>query len=95
MLIYFANIFSFMNPVHTEEQVETVAKKATEALYGSNIENFKIRALLPFPTEQNREAWDTQVTFLLGGLHYTVGLLINENDGQITNTRLIDTMTPL
>jgi hypothetical protein len=95
MLIYFANIFSFMNPVHTEEQVETVAKKATEALYGSNIENFKIRALLPFPTEQNREAWDTQVTFLLGGLQYTVDLLINENDGQITNTRLIDTMTPL
>jgi hypothetical protein len=95
MLIYFANIFSFMNPVHTEKQVETVAKKATEALYGSNIENFKIRALLPFPTEQNREAWDTQVTFLLGGLQYTVDLLINENDGQITNTRLIDTMTPL
>jgi hypothetical protein len=95
MLIYFANIFSFMNPVHTEEQVETVAKKATEALYGSNIENFKIRTLLPFPTEQNREAWDTQVTFLLGGLQYTVDLLINENDGQITNTRLIDTMTPL
>jgi hypothetical protein len=95
MLIYFANIFSFMNPVHTEEQVETVAKKATEALYGSNIENFKIRALLPFPTEQNREAWDIQVTFLLGGLQYTVDLLINENDGQITNTRLIDTMTPL
>jgi hypothetical protein len=95
MLIYFANIFSFMNPVHTEKQVETVAKKATEALYGSNIENFKIRTLLPFPTEQNREAWDTQVTFLLGGLHYTVDLLINENDGQITNTRLIDTMTPL
>jgi len=95
MLIYFANIFSFMNPVHTEEQVETAAKKATEALYGSNIENFKIRALLPFPTEQNREAWDTQVTFLLGGLQYTVDLLINENDGQITNTRLIDTMTPL
>jgi hypothetical protein len=95
MLIYFANIFSFMNPVHTEEQVETVAKKATEALYGSNIENFKIRTLLPFPTEQNREAWDTQVTFLLGGLHYTVDLLINENDGQITNSRLIDTMTPL
>ena len=84
-----------MNPVHTEEQVETAAKKATEALYGSNIENFNIRTLLPFPTEQNREALDTQVTFLLGGLQYTVDLLINENDGQITNTRLIDTMTPL
>jgi hypothetical protein len=84
-----------MNPVHTEKEVETAAKKATETLYGSNIEDFKIRTLLPFPTEQNREAWDTQVTFLLGGLQYTVDLLINENDGQITNTRLIDTMTPL
>jgi len=84
-----------MNPVHTEKEVETAAKKATEALYGSNIEDFKIRTLLSFPTEQNREAWDAQVTFLLGGLQYTVDLLINEKDGQITNARLIDTMAPL
>jgi hypothetical protein len=71
------------------------SKKATEALYGDNIEDFKIRTLLPFPTEQNREAWDAQVTFLLGGLQYTVDLLINEKDGQITNARLIDKMVPL
>ena len=84
-----------MNPVRTEKEVEPVAKKATEALYGDNIEDFKIRTLLPFPTEQNREAWDAQVTFLLDGLQYTVDLLINEKNGQITNTRLIDTMVPL
>ncbi|TLX89355.1 MAG: hypothetical protein E6K94_10335 [Thaumarchaeota archaeon] len=84
-----------MNPVHTEKEVEAAGKKATEALYGSNIEDFKVRTLLPFPTEQNREAWDAQVTFLLSGLQYTVDLLINEKDGQITNARLIDTMVPL
>ena len=84
-----------MNPVRTEKEVEPVAKKATETLYGDNIENFKIRTLLPFPTEQNREAWDAQVTFLLDGLQYTVDLLINEKNGQITNTRLIDTMVTL
>ena len=84
-----------MNPVRTEKEVESAAKKATEALYGDNIEDFNIRTLLPFPTEQNREAWDAQVTFLLGGLQYTVDLLINEKDGQITNARLIDKMVPL
>src|SRR4029079_2560151 len=84
-----------MNPVLTEKEVETAAKKATEVLYGDNIEDFKIRTLLSFPTEQNREAWDAQVTFLLDGLQYTVDLLINEKDGQITNARLIDTTVPL
>jgi hypothetical protein len=84
-----------MNPVHTEKEVETAARKATEVLYGSDVESFRIRTLLPFPNEQNREAWDAQVTFLLRGLQYTVDLLINEKDGQITNARLIDTMTPL
>jgi len=84
-----------MNPVHTEKEVELVARKAAEALYGSDIEGFRIRTLLPFPTEQTREAWDAQVTFLLGGLQYTVDLLINEKDGQITNARLIDKMVPI
>jgi len=84
-----------MNPIHTEKEVEPVAKRAAEALYGSNIQDFNIRTLLPYPTEQNREAWDAQVTFLLDGLQYTVDLLINEKDGRITNARLIDTMVPL
>ena len=95
MLIYFVNTNWFMNPVRNEKEVESVAKRATEVLYGSNVENLKVRTLLPYPNEQNREAWDAQVTFLLDGLQYTVDLLINENDGQITNARLIDTMVPL
>ena len=95
MLIYFVNTNWFMNPVRNEKEVESVAKRATEVLYGSNVENLKVRTLLPYPNEQNREAWDAQVTFLLEGLQYTVDLLINEKDGQITNARLIDTMVPL
>lgn len=95
MLIYFGNIIETMNPVHTETEIQTVSKKAVEVMYGSNIENFKIRTLLPFPNEQKREAWDVQVTFLLDGLQHTVDLLINEKDGKITNARLIDTMVPL
>ena len=95
MLIYFVNTNWFMNPVRNEKEVESVAKRATKVLYGSNVENLKVRTLLPYPNEQNREAWDAQVTFLLDGLQYTVDLLINEKDGQITNARLIDTMVPL
>lgn len=95
MLIYFVNTNWFMNPVRNEKEVESVAKRATEVLYGSNVEDLKVRTLLPYPNEQNREAWDAQVTFLLDGLQYTVDLLINEKDGQITNARLIDTMVPL
>jgi len=95
MLIYFVNTNWFMNPVRNEKEVESVAKRATEVLYGSNVENLRVRTLLPYPNEQNREAWDAQVTFLLDGLQYTVDLLINEKDGQITNARLIDTMVPL
>ena len=95
MLIYFVNTNWFMNPVRNEKEVESVAKRATEVLYGSNVENLKVRTLLPYPNEQNREAWDAQVTFMLDGLQYTVDLLINEKDGQITNARLIDTMVPL
>ena len=95
ILIYFVNTNWFMNPVRNEKEVESVAKRATQVLYGSNVENLKVRTLLPYPNEQNREAWDAQVTFLLDGLQYTVDLLINEKDGQITNARLIDTMVPL
>ena len=95
MLIYFVNTNWFMNPVRNEKEVESVAKRATQVLYGSNVENLKVRTLLPYPNEQNREAWDAQVTFLLDGLQYTVDLLINEKDGHITNARLIDTMVPL
>ena len=84
-----------MSQVKNQKQVERIAKKAVDALYGSNIQDFKIRAIFPFPNEQKRDSWDTQVTFLRNGLQYTVDLMINENDEMVTNARLIDTVTPL
>ena len=35
----------------TEKEVESAARKATEALYGGDIDAFRIRTLLPFPNE--------------------------------------------
>jgi hypothetical protein len=84
-----------MNPVRNQREVEGAAKRAIEALYGTEIKDLKVRVLLPFPNEHKREAWDANVTFMLKGMQYTVDLLINEADGQVTNARLIDTMTPL
>jgi len=84
-----------MDPVKTRSEIENSAMNAVKALYGTNIEDFKIRVLFPFPNELKRDSWDVQVTFILHGLQYTVDLMIQEKDGQITNTRLIDTMVPL
>ena len=84
-----------MSPVRNQKEVESAAKRAIETLYGSEVKDLKIRVLLPFPNERNREAWDANVTFILNGMQYTVDLLINEKDGQVTNARLIDTTKPL
>ncbi len=84
-----------MASVNTNEDVEKAAKKATEALYGADIKDFKVRVIFPFPSEHKRDSWDVQVTFLSNGVQYTVDLMIDEKYGQITNARLIDKMTPL
>lgn len=84
-----------MSPVRNQKEVESAAKRVIETLYGSEVKDLKVRVLLPFPNEHNREAWDANVTFILNGMQYTVDLLINEKDGQVTNARLIDTMKPL
>lgn len=84
-----------MPPVTNKSQVETVAKKAIETLYGPGFKDLKVRVLLPYPNEHEQTGWDANVTFLLGGLQYTVDLLINQKDGHVTNARLIDTMTPI
>ena len=84
-----------MSPVRNQKEVESAAKRVIETLYGSEVKDLKIRVLLPFPNEHNREAWDANVTFILNGMQYTVDLLINEKDGQVTNARLIDTTKPL
>jgi hypothetical protein len=84
-----------MASVNTNEDVEKAAKKAVVALYGTDIKDFKVRVVFPFPSEHKRDSWDVQVTFLSNGVQYTVDLMINEKNGQITNARLIDKMTPL
>lgn len=84
-----------MASVNTNEDVEKAAKKAAEALYGTDIKDFKVRVVFPFPSEHKRDSWDVQVTFLSSGVQYTVDLMIDEKNGQITNARLIDKMTPL
>jgi hypothetical protein len=94
-----------MSAVTTDTQIENTSRKAIEALYGNKIKNFRVRVVFPFaadeltaqgglPTEEKRDSWDVQVTFLLKGIQYTVDLLIQEKDGQITYTRLIDKMEP-
>ena len=84
-----------MNSVRKAAEIDNCAKKAIHALYGTDITDFKTRVVFPFPNEQKRDSWDVQVTFLLNGLQYTVDLIIQEKDGQITNARLIDTMKPI
>jgi hypothetical protein len=84
-----------MASVNTNEDVEKAAKKAAVALYGTDIKDFKVRVVFPFPSEHKRDSWDVQVTFLSNGVQYTVDLMINEKNGQVTNARLIDKMTPL
>ena len=95
-----------MKPVKTRTDVEEVARKAIETLYGPEYQDLKVREMLPYisdqlvvkgglPTEDRRDSWDVQITFLLQGTQYTVDLLVMEKDGQITNARLIDKMTPI
>ncbi len=84
-----------MSPVKTRDEVEKASKKAVEALYGSEIQDFKIRELFPLPEKGPQDSWDVQTTFLLNKLKHTVDLVIQMKDGHVTNARLIDTMVPL
>jgi hypothetical protein len=84
-----------LSPVKTSSEAGKAAKKAVQALYGTEIENFKVRVIFPFPNEQKRVSWDVQATFILNGLQYTVDLIIQEKSGEITAARLIDTMVPI
>ncbi|HYZ94252.1 MAG TPA: hypothetical protein VE566_00685 [Nitrososphaeraceae archaeon] len=95
-----------MKPVKTRSDAEGAARRAIETLYGPEFMDLKIREMLPYisdqlvvkgglPTEDRRDSWDIQVTFLLRGTQYTVDLLVMEKDGQIVSARLIDKMTPI
>jgi len=93
----------------TSNNVEEFARKAIEVLYGKDgkeVKDFKIREMLPYstgqivaqgglPSEDKRDAWDVQVTFLQNNVQYTVDLLVHDRDGQIVNARLIDKMNPI
>ncbi len=83
-----------MEKVSTPEDIARQSKKIIDALYG-DVSDFRINETFQIPEKGPREAWDVQVNFMLDSLKYTVDLEIQEKDGQVTNARLIDTMTPL
>lgn len=83
-----------MSQVSTPEDIERESRRITDALYG-DVSDFRVNATFQIPEKGPREAWDVQVNFMQSGLKYTVDLEIQEKSGQVTNARLIDTMTPL
>ena len=83
-----------MAPVSTPEDIETKSKQVINTLYG-DVSDFRVNETFAMPEKGEREAWDVQVNFMLHDLKYTVDLEIQEQSGEVTNARLIDTMTPL
>ena len=83
-----------MQSVSTPEDIERESKRVINALYG-DVSGFRVNETFQIPEKGPREAWDVQVNFMLDALKYTVDLEIQEKSGQVTNARLIDTMTPL
>lgn len=94
-----------MVSVKTNSDIQNIANKTIESLYGE-IQNLRIKTVFPYSEEniahsgkniyeKEADAWDVQVDFLLNGLKYTVDLMIQQNDGQVTYSRLIDKMSPL
>ncbi len=80
--------------VSSPEDIQRESKRVINSLYGE-VSDFRINETFQIPEKGPREAWDVQVNFMLNDLKYTVDLEIQEKDGQVTNARLIDTMTPL
>ncbi len=83
-----------MTQVSTPEDIERESSRIINALYGE-VSDFRINETFQIPEKGPREAWDVQVNFMLNNEKYTVDLVIQEKNGQVTNARLIDTMTPL
>jgi len=86
--------FESMTQVSTPEDIERESKRVIDALYGE-VSDFRVNETFQMPEKGPRVAWDVQVNFMLNNEKYTVDLEIQEKDGQVTNARLIDTMTPL
>jgi hypothetical protein len=83
-----------MAQVSTTEDIEKQSKRVISALYG-DVADFRVNETFAVPEKGPREAWDVQVNFMLNNQKYTVDLEIQEKSGEVTNARLIDTMTPL
>jgi hypothetical protein len=83
-----------MEQVSTTQEIETKSKQVINTLYG-DVTGFRVNETFAVPEKGQREAWDVQVNFMLHDLKYTVDLEIQEKSGEVTNSRLIDTMTPL
>ena len=83
-----------MVQVSSTEDIERESKRVINALYG-DVADFRVNETFQLPEKGPREAWDVQVNFMLNNLKYTVDLEIQEKSGEVTNARLIDTMTPL
>ncbi len=83
-----------MTQVSTPEDIERESSRIVNALYGE-VSDFRVNETFQIPEKGPREAWDVQVNFMLNNEKYTVDLEIQEKNGQVTNARLIDTMTPL
>lgn len=83
-----------MVQVTTPEDIERESKRVIKSLYG-DVSEFRVNTTFQIPEKGPRVAWDVQTNFMLDGLKYTVDLEIQENGGQVTNARLIDTMEPL
>ena len=83
-----------MVQVSTPDDIQKESKCVINALYG-DVADFRVNETFAVPEKGAREAWDVQVNFMLNNLKYTVDLEIQEKSGEVTNARLIDTMTPL
>lgn len=83
-----------MAQVSTPQDIESKSKQVISTLYG-DVSDFRVNETFAMPEKGEREAWDVQVNFMLNDLKYTVDLEIQEKSGEVTNARLIDTMTPL
>ncbi len=84
-----------MVKVSTPEEIKRESLRVINSLYGNDISDFRINETFQIPEKGPRVAWDVQVNFMRKDLKYTVDLEIQEQDGEVTNARLIDTMTPL
>jgi hypothetical protein len=94
-----------MAVVSTEKEIEEASIKAIDALFGSSVQDLKIREVFPYSADriithsedmdtesQSKDGWDIQVTFKLDNQQYTVDLIIQERDGRVIYSRLIDKM---